>query len=217
MSTTAIAHPPRYADGSYGPIVVASVALHVVVLVVIPLLTVLLSKTVTYQRPQTFQLVQPAMPQAAVRQVRQKTSAPKPTAAEPKPAEKRAAPSDEPKEQEQQDEDVDDLENLLNALPATSLSAAGDFKFSWYTNLVSQRIQDNWRPPTDRKDVSTGVSFTIFSDGSISEPRISQSSGDAMLDNLAIKAVQLAAPFPKIPPGYDKELSMNVTLRPTRG
>jgi TonB family protein len=82
---------------------------------------------------------------------------------------------------------------------------------------VQQKLEKNWNPSTENHQLKVVVSFTIDKSGMISEPRIVKSSGNSSLDNLALRAVKLSAPFPKLPPEFsDDKLELNCTLIPTR-
>ena len=105
-----------------------------------------------------------------------------------------------PRENAKPEENVDELASMLDELPApTRVSAVGAFKFNAYSAEVQQKIERFWNPASENKNISVVVSFTIYSDGSISEPAIEKGSGDASLDNLALRAVKSAAPFGKLP------------------
>ena len=74
-----------------------------------------------------------------------------------------------------------------------------------------------WNPPTGNSTISVVVSFTIHRDGTMSDPEIAKGSGNASLDNLALRAVKLAAPFGALPPGFPSDnLELSCTLIPTR-
>ena len=93
----------------------------------------------------------------------------------------------------------------------------GDFKFHWYLANVVQKIERYWSPSTENRNVKIQVSFSILSNGSITEPVLARSSGNSALDNLGLRAVKLAAPFGKLPPGFSGDrLDLNLTLIPTR-
>ena len=82
---------------------------------------------------------------------------------------------------------------------------------------IQQKLSRYWNPPSENRSLSVVVSFTIYSDGSVSEPAVSKGSGNSSLDNLALRAVKLAAPFGKLPPGFSGDkLELSCTLIPTR-
>lgn len=100
------------------------------------------------------------------------------------------------------------------ALPTTGGLAAAELS-SGPTETVEQRylreqfayIRERVRerliyPPLARRQGWTGqvrVEFTICADGSIEGLKISASSGRALLDQQAMRAVRAAAPFPAPP------------------
>ena len=82
---------------------------------------------------------------------------------------------------------------------------------------MQNKIQRYWNPPSENKKLKVVVAFTIFSDGTISDPKIFKSCGDLSIDNLAVRAVLLAAPFGKLSVGFNaKSVDISVTLNPTR-
>ena len=213
-------------------VIALSVALHVVILVVVPLVTKFFWKPRKFERPKTFQLVTAPIPPRPDRWVpiqkeapkqrvpiQEKLPEPKPVPS-PKPAPKTKEKTPQPKKEAARpiEENLDELASLLEELPAPAqVSAIGDFKYHWYLNNVQQKLERHWNPPSELKNMKVIVAFTIFIDGSISEPSISRSSGNSTIDNLALRAVKLAAPFGKLPPGFDGDrLDLNSTFNPTR-
>jgi TonB family protein len=210
-------------DRSFTPVIIVSLAFHLLIFIGIPLLSRMIYHADKFERPKTFTLVnmsqiRPAVPLKQLAQ--QKTEAAKPktkTATTPVPKKTNSKPT--AKKEEKQKEDTDELNELLNALPATKvsdLSVSKDFKFNWYTQNMQSRIEENFKPPmglTDKQDVSVVVSFTVFENGSISDVSIVTSSGISTLDNCAVQAVKTSAPFGKLPLTFaDKKLEPTVTL-----
>lgn len=226
-SNVLLAQEQNNKNGAFGLTLIISFIFHVVLIGGIPLL---LSITLThrkFQRPQTFQLVapmNPVKPQRIHNMPKQRVAqkpvkpAPKPVPSQNKTASKDAIP--EPKKEPSQpvEENVDELASILEELPApASVSAIGDFKFHWYLNNVQQKLERFWNPPTENNQIKVVVHFIIFNDGNISEPSIRKSSGSSTVDNLALRAVKLAAPFGRLPPGFSGDrLDLNCTLIPTR-
>lgn len=228
---------------AFKKVLIVSVAFHVLLLIVLPLMTKLFWKPAKFERPKTFQLVQVPVPPAPPRKVPVEKPAPKP---EPKPEVKpqpkpEPKPTPEPKPQPESkpveskpveeptpapqedearpvEENLDELAELFSELPAPAqVSAPSDFKYHWYLNNVRQKIEMYWKPPTEDKTLSVVVRFMIHIDGSISGLSITESSGNSTLDNLAKRAVTIAAPFGKLPPGFSgDQLDISCTLRPTR-
>lgn len=209
-------------------VLLLSIAFHLLFLVVLPLIGVLFYKPKKFERPRTFQLVTLPAHQAVQKKIKMPVETPKQKIVQSKPeptkvpgpaTPKPKTESPKPREQEAQttEENTDELASLLDEIPAPAqVSAVGDFKYPWYLTNVQNKIQRYWNPPTENKNLKVIVSFTIYSDGTISKPKISKSSGDATLDNLALRAVLLAAPFGKLNVGGARSVDLNVALNPTR-
>ena len=77
--------------------------------------------------------------------------------------------------------------------------------FNDFLKAVRERIKQVQRfPPRVRNlddGTATTVRFTLFKDGTIRNPVVSDSSGSKALDNAAIAAVQNAVPYPSFPEG----------------
>jgi len=225
---------------------VISLILHILVFVAIPLSGFLWPKPKKFERPQTFQLVSAPIPPAPKRKapveqppepVKEQTPEPPPPPPDPtpaptptpvpqpkptprketKPTEKPPPPKEEPVVREVE-ENLDDLAALFDAPPIPAqVSAPSDFKYHWYLNNVRNKIESNWKPPTEDRKLEVVVSFIINSDGSATGISIAKSSGNSTLDGLAIRAVTIASPFGKLPPGFSGDkLDISCTLRPTR-
>ena len=85
----------------------------------------------------------------------------------------------------------------------------GDAKqsFNDFLKAVRERIKDVQRFPPRVRDLDEGttttVRFTLFKDGTIRNPVVSDSSGSKALDTAAIAAVQNAVPYPPFPEGQE--------------
>jgi TonB family protein len=212
----------------FGTVIVISIIFHGVFLVGLPLLGYFFWKPKVFDRPKTFQLVnlplQPNVPKKAIvpkDSPKQKVAQNKPEPAKvPGPVPKEVSKEKPPSKNDpaQNDQSLDELASLLDEIPAPAqVAAVGDFKYPWYLTNVQNKIQRFWNPPTENKKLKVVIAFTIFSDGTISEPKIFKSCGDLSIDNLAIRAVRLAAPFGKLSVGFNaKSVDINVTLNPTR-
>ncbi len=76
-----------------------------------------------------------------------------------------------------------------------------NFEYSYYLGLIQNRIGSNWvRSYIGRGKVK--VYFRIARSGKIESAIIEQSSGDAGLDRLALRAVTASDPLPPLPEGY---------------
>lgn len=79
-------------------------------------------------------------------------------------------------------------------------------RFGAYADLVAQRVTEKWQT-TGLAGVSAPiviVTFDIQRDGSIRNAKVVQRSGNTTLDYSALRAVSDAAPFPPLPPGYER-------------
>ena len=95
----------------------------------------------------------------------------------------------------------------------------GDAKqsFNEFLKAVRDRIKQVQRfPPRVRnldEGASTTVRFTLFKDGTIRNPAVTDSSGSTTLDNAAIAVVQNAVPYPPFPEGQEgSSLRLELTI-----
>jgi protein TonB len=77
-----------------------------------------------------------------------------------------------------------------------------------YANRLRDQVARNWKtgdiPPQVRTAPIAGVTFSLHRDGTVSNVRITQRSGNAALDYSAQRAIMDAAPFPPLPSGFPK-------------
>ena len=186
---------------------------HLTLFIGIPVCMALARNNVRFERPQTFQLVTapsslksftPPRQRKLTKQVRRTR---KKESARPVPSKERVS----------KEENLDELASLLDEIPApTRVSVVGKFPYHWYLANIQQKISRYWNPPTENRSLSVEVQFTVYRDGSITEPRLVTPSGNGTLDNLALRAVNLAAPFGKMPAGFSgNKIDLTVTLIPT--
>jgi TonB family protein len=79
---------------------------------------------------------------------------------------------------------------------------AGAFPFTYYLRVIQLKIGERWSPESVTSGQRTVVLFEIQRNGQILEPVIEQSSGNALFDQSAIRAVTQASPFPPLPSEY---------------
>jgi len=88
-------------------------------------------------------------------------------------------------------------------------------RFGAYADLVIKRVSDKW-DTAGLGGLHTAplviVTFDIQRDGSVKNVQIVQRSGNTSLDYSTQRAVMDAAPFPPLPPGYERN-EANVELR----
>jgi TonB family protein len=79
-----------------------------------------------------------------------------------------------------------------------------DFPFTYYLRQLQAKISERWTPP--RGAAAGGeravVVFEIGRDGQIKEPSVERSSGNAIYDQSALRAIMEASPFPPLPPEF---------------
>jgi TonB family protein len=82
-----------------------------------------------------------------------------------------------------------------------------EFKYSYYLSMILKKISGNWsRAPRSTRGLNAVVYFEIETDGSLSDVRIEEGSGDRDFDLRAERALILTKGFPPLPPsfGYDR-------------
>lgn len=77
-----------------------------------------------------------------------------------------------------------------------------NFKFSYYTNTILKRIRKYWQDTGTTAALKTVVYFKINKAGYVLNVKISESSKDELFDQNALRAVELANPFPPLPENY---------------
>jgi len=86
-------------------------------------------------------------------------------------------------------------------------SAFGN-RFGWYRDLLEQRVGAKWHTDDVDPRLQTAppviITFEIQRNGQISNVRLFQGSGNRALDLSAQRAIYEAAPFPKLPDGYER-------------
>lgn len=103
---------------------------------------------------------------------------------------------------------------IFAAAPGTGTVGGGQggslgFRFGAYEQLLRQLIAQKWRTGDVDPNMKTApiviVRFDLYRDGNIRNVRILQQSGNRALDFSAQRAILEAAPFPPIPPGFERE------------
>ena len=92
-----------------------------------------------------------------------------------------------------------------------------DFPYPWYVTQLRSGIWDRWTSRTLSGTGNCVVRFTIMRDGKAVDIRVEMTSGDRGFDYAALSAVQDAAPFAPLPPGFkDKFLSVHFEFKAGR-
>jgi protein TonB len=76
-------------------------------------------------------------------------------------------------------------------------------QFGYYANIIRQNIAQNWRPTSGGNSSFVMVTFTIQRNGSVTNVKVSQSSGNQTMDFAAQRAVW-AANLPALPSGFPR-------------
>lgn len=96
-------------------------------------------------------------------------------------------------------------------LPQPSRSAMVDvsFPYVYYLTIIQNKIGENWRPsldayfsPETRRAV---VTFEILRTGQIVNVEVEVSSGTRLLDESAIRAVEVSDPLPPLPQEFERD------------
>jgi periplasmic protein TonB len=82
-------------------------------------------------------------------------------------------------------------------------------RFGNYVMILRQRVAEKWRtndvdPRIHTLPTPAIVTFDLNRDGSVSNVRIAQSSGNPAMDYSAQRAIYDASPFPGLPAAYER-------------
>ncbi|MBN3926353.1 TonB family protein [Nostoc sp. NMS4] len=84
-------------------------------------------------------------------------------------------------------------------------ASSQDIDLTSYLNKLKQRVQQQWLPGISQSNRRTVLNFTINRSGEVSNLNILQTSGFHVTDEVALNAIQRAAPFAPLPTGYPKK------------
>lgn len=101
--------------------------------------------------------------------------------------------------------------------PQMQMAEMGDPRLSFWVRRVRKIMETRWNPPGGLGIVSRAevkILFTINRGGQISNPSVSQTSGNSDLDQFALQTVQRVGSLPPIPPNFQdkEELSISFTF-----
>ncbi|HEY9793968.1 MAG TPA: energy transducer TonB [Candidatus Obscuribacterales bacterium] len=96
-----------------------------------------------------------------------------------------------------------------------SVSQPSSFDSAPYMADLQRRLKKHWFPPQNSEFKNAVVSFKVHSGGELSDLKLVRSSGQALIDNVALKAVEDAAPYRPLPTGAPEHLDIRFTF-PTR-
>ncbi|PWT97783.1 MAG: hypothetical protein C5B53_07560, partial [Candidatus Melainabacteria bacterium] len=95
---------------------------------------------------------------------------------------------------------------------APSLAAQPDVDFGPYMADLQRRIKRAWFPPKGNESKRVVVVFKIHKGGELSNLRLERTSGVAIADQAALKAVENAAPFRPLPAGASDDVDIQFTF-----
>ncbi len=72
-------------------------------------------------------------------------------------------------------------------------------RLSEYVAAIQEIVYSNWKSPVGAEHNMVKASFVVFPEGKIDRPSLVQSSGNGVLDNLALRAISASEPFPPFP------------------
>lgn len=83
---------------------------------------------------------------------------------------------------------------------------AKDFPFYFYLAMMKSKVSENWIPPFgsfEEENKRVVIAFRIERNGKLLSSTVEETSGDPLLDQSALRAVVVSAPFPPLPEGYN--------------
>jgi protein TonB len=97
--------------------------------------------------------------------------------------------------------------------------SVSDFPYAWYIRQVHQKIQERWNGRAIPGQ-QPSVVFEIRRDGKLNVVIIDKSSGNAYYDQVALRAINDAGPFPPLPDDFNKpvlRIGLQFVFDPTGG
>lgn len=79
------------------------------------------------------------------------------------------------------------------------------FPHAYYLELVERKIESLFKPPVRKKDLSTEVHFVLLKTGRISDLKLKKSSGNALFDQAAQRAILSSVPLPPLPADFGSD------------
>ena len=96
----------------------------------------------------------------------------------------------------------DDIETRDNTSVSSNEDTLEKTDFAPYMRELQNRIKRNWDPPKGDEDKTVVLLFKIAKDGRLLSCRVDRSSGLSSVDQAALKAVELTAPFRPLPDDF---------------
>ena len=140
----------------------------------------------------------------------------------PPPSKPKPEKKDEPKKEEQKPPEQAKEEKPLDVsvdeeqdAPSSLTVDAPRFPFSYYLAAIERKVSQNWFSSSSGKGegFSCVVYFRMNRNGSVSDVRIEESSGNTYFDRSALRAIRSSDPFPPLPRAFtDPWLGIHFTF-----
>lgn len=75
-----------------------------------------------------------------------------------------------------------------------------------YIKAVQDKVKSNWTPPENNKNERVVTLFRIAKDGSLKSVKIVKSSSVKEVDDAAIAAIKVSAPFESLPKSFNGDI-----------
>ncbi|UCC12532.1 MAG: TonB C-terminal domain-containing protein [candidate division WOR-3 bacterium] len=127
------------------------------------------------------------------------------------PKEKAPPREDTPKPPEKKTVKQEKTEVIKKGLPDITpkiyTGSGRGFTYSYYLNILLNKISKNWHNPFKGKDVvlKSIVYFEVDKDGLIYSVRLEEKSGDAIYDETTMRAVTMAKKLPRLPQEFSDD------------
>ena len=95
--------------------------------------------------------------------------------------------------------------NYENGSGAPGVNVQADLDFGPYMAYLKRTMKRNWAPPKSASSKRVVVRFIIAKDGRLLSKKIVQTSGDEVMDQSALSAVDLSAPFRPLPSAFRED------------
>lgn len=132
-------------------------------------------------------------------------SAPEPSASIVDKVEKKTAPKPNAKEKTAETKP----KSSKSALPGKGrhAKAEGSFQYNYYLDLISNKIDENWRNPYEGQSgkISAIVYFIIKKDGTLDKIKLDKSSNNYYFDQAALGAVYATRKLPPLPQEFNRD------------
>ena len=106
----------------------------------------------------------------------------------------------------------------VQGVGALTLNAA-DFPFAWYLQAIHRKISEKWDGQA-RDGTQPQVVFDISRDGKVTGLAVEKTSGNALYDQAALRAITDSTPFPELPKEFTSSflrVHLGFTYSGTRG